>query len=82
MKKSSIQPVNLVQLYKVQILPTVTHTAPAWYPFTTSEQQEDIEKIQKLALHIIFLKLERYYEQLAAADIPTLCYVLKSMPTR
>ena len=61
----------------MQILPTVTHTAPAWYPFTTSGQQEDLEKTQKLALRIIFPELERYYEQLAAADIPTLCYVLK-----
>ena len=59
-------------LYKAQIIPTLTHTAAAWYPYATGNQQEELEIPQKLALRIIYPELEHYHERLAAANVSTL----------
>ena len=59
-------------LYKAQIIPTLTHTAAAWYPYATGNQQEELENSQKLALRIIYPELEHYHERLAAANVSTL----------
>ena len=59
-------------LYKAQIIPTLTHTAAAWYPYATGNQQEEIDNYQKHALRIIYPELEHYHQRLAAANISTL----------
>ena len=43
------------------------------------QQDKFGKKPKKLALRIIFWDLEHYYEQLAAADVPTLCDVLEDI---
>ena len=73
LKKAGVNRESLVMLYKSQITPTLTHTAAAWYPYTTSSQQEKLESSQKLALRIIFPELEHYHQRLTAADLQTIC---------
>ena len=72
LKRSGIDQNSLVMLYKAQIIPTLTHTAAAWYPYATGNQQEELENSQKLALRIIYPELEHYHERLAAANVSTL----------
>ena len=63
----------LVTMYRMQIMPAISHSAPAWFPFLCDYQREELEKSQKLALHMIFHNLEHYEDRLAAANLPTLC---------
>jgi hypothetical protein len=81
LKQAGVNQESLAQLYKAQILPKVTHTAAAWYPFTTTQHQDKLEQIQKLALRIIYPEHEHYDERLAAANFPTLRATLDSMCT-
>ena len=79
-KRASVKQPSLVMLYKSQILPTITHSSAAWYPYTTDYQQKDLESSQKLALRIIFPEIESYSERLAAAGcLNTLNQTLRSI---
>ena len=60
-------------MYRTQIIPAISHSAPAWFPFLCDYQKEELEKSQKLALRVIFHNLEHYEDRLAAANLPTLC---------
>ena len=56
-------------LYKAQIIPTLTRTAAAWYPYATGNQQEELAISQKLVLRIMYPELDHYHETLAAGNI-------------
>jgi len=73
LKKAGVNSDSLVMLYKAQVLPVITHAAAAWYPYTTVQQQINLESIQKLALKIIYPSTEHYVERLKAANITSLC---------
>jgi len=79
LKQTGLNSASLVTLYKTQIIPTLTHASPAWYPFTTDEQRTEIEKCQKLALRIIFPSIESYGERMATAQVTTLCDVFDKL---
>mgnify|MGYP001790979048 CR=1 FL=1 len=76
LKQSGVDKQSLTHLYKTQIIPTISHAAPVWYPLTTDQQKSDLEKCQKLALRIIHHDIEHYNDKLEAAQIPTLCTTL------
>ena len=78
MKQSGINSDSLVALYQSQVVPAVTCSAPVWFPMIKHYQQKDVEKIQKLALRIIFPECEHYCDQLAAAKLNTLCERLEN----
>ena len=73
LKQTGINPDSLVMMYRTQIIPAISHSAPAWFPFLCDYQKEELEKSQKLALRVIFHNLEHYEDRLAAANLPTLC---------
>ena len=77
LKQSGVNQPSLVQMYKAQIVPTISHSAPAWYPFLSKYQQDELEKCQKLALRIIYPEVEHYEERLLAASLPLLNELLK-----
>ena len=85
LKRAGIKTSSLVVLYQSQIRPSVTYSAAAWYPYTTSTQQEQLEMTQKLVLRIIFPKVEHYCDQLEMALYRTRPYLQKiyheSLPT-
>ena len=76
LKRAGINTSSLVVLYQSQIRPSVTYSAAAWYPYTTSTQQEQLEMTQKLALRIIFPEVEHYCDRLEMAGINNLCMEL------
>jgi hypothetical protein len=73
LKKAGVNCDSLAMLYKAQVLPVVTHAAAAWYPYTTSQQRNTIENIQKLALRIVYPHKEHYVERLHEANVTPLC---------
>jgi hypothetical protein len=76
LKQSGVDQGSLIHMYKSQIIPTISHAAAAWFPFTTEQQRAEIEKCQKLALRIIYNETECYETRLELAQIPTLCTTL------
>ena len=79
LKQSGVNTDSLVMMYRAHILPTVTYSAPAWYPFLADYHKDEIEKIQKLALRIIFHDIEYYTDRLVAAKLTTLCDTLRDV---
>ena len=76
LKQSGVNTETLVMMYRAQILPTITYSAPAWFPFLADYLRNELEKIQKLALRIIFNDLEHYIDRLNAAKLTPLCDLL------
>ena len=76
LKQSGVDQTSLTHLYQSRIIPTISHASPAWYPFITDHQKEELEKTQRLALRIIYSDEEHYCDRLAAANITTLCETL------
>ena len=76
LKQSGVNTDKLVMMYRAQILPTITYSAPAWFPFLADYLRNELEKIQKLTLRIIFNDLEHYIDRLNAAKLTPLCDLL------
>ncbi|OXA36989.1 Retrovirus-related Pol polyprotein from type-1 retrotransposable element R1 [Folsomia candida] len=54
MKKLGFQPIELVAFYKSSIIPVLEYASPVWGHALTTQQMEDLEKIQCRVLKIIF----------------------------
>lgn len=73
LKKAGVNSDSLLIMYRSRILPSITHSAPAWYPYTTIYQRDILESIQRLALRIMLPEYEDYNERLLVTNMRTLC---------
>ena len=71
LKKSRVLPNPAISFYKSVIVPQLEYACPAWATSITKEQSNDIERIQKRALKIVFPDLD-YSQALEKANLKTL----------
>lgn len=79
MKWAGVNTDSLITLYQSQVRPSLTYSAAARYPYTTTAQREQLEKTQKLALRIIFHSTDHYDDRLALAGLRSLCRELNNL---
>ena len=71
LKKSRVPYNHAISFYKSVIVPQLEYAYPAWATSITKEQSNDIERIQKRALKIVFPDLD-YNQALEKANLKTL----------
>ena len=71
LKKSRVSPNHAILFYKSVIVPQLEYACPAWATSITKEQGNDIERIQKRALKIMFPDQD-YRQALEKANLKAL----------
>ena len=71
LRRSGISDHDLVQVYQTLVRPILEYACPVWHTCLPKYQHEDIERIQRRALHIIFPNLS-YSSALQLVNLPTL----------
>jgi len=70
LKLAGIEPLHLVKIYTTIIRSVIEYAFQVWHTTLTTRQTNQIENIQKRAMHIIFCGI-RYEDAIATTRIPT-----------
>ena len=58
LRKAGVKNDSLCTFYKSRIVPLLTYAAPAWYPNISLNDQEKLEKYQRLCLRIMLPNID------------------------
>ena len=72
LKRSGVSLPHLLRFYTTFIRPTLEYAAPVWHPGLTQQLSEQLEGVQRRALHSI-LPDKSYRQALESTGLPKLC---------
>jgi hypothetical protein len=82
LKRSGVNESSLLSIYSCQVVPAITYAAAAWFPFTNLQQRAEIDRVQHVALRIVYPELASYEERLEISGLPTLPDLLSKLCKR
>eukprot|EP00919_Chromeraceae_sp_WS-2016_P028036 GHVR01066362.1.p1 GENE.GHVR01066362.1~~GHVR01066362.1.p1 ORF type:complete len:107 (+),score=2.13 GHVR01066362.1:36-323(+) len=63
-KRNGLNQQGLLKLYTTNVRSVITYAAPAWFPLLSETNVAKLERVQKLALKVIYPEFDSYAQKL------------------